>query len=131
MQIGVHVHSVHDACYGRFCVCLTSVYLFQHCVPGKMAVTPILLRLDCDSTPVQPSGFWDTEGYGLYGIYKKDWEIIGGMDVENYHGSWGGEDWDLCDRTLGRGYEIERRRLVGLFHHFHAHKHLWDGSKED
>ena len=44
------------------------------------------------------AGFWETLTYGLFGLYKSDWNAIGGFDVQKYTVKWGGEDWDILDK---------------------------------
>ena len=63
-----------------------------------MAYAPFLFRLKKGYTEINYAGFWETLGYGIYSMYKSDWNQIGGYDVVNYKDKWGGEDWDILDR---------------------------------
>lgn len=65
--------------------------------------------IQCDT------GFWETEGYGLVGIYKSDMDRIGGMNVKEYTDKWGGEDWELLDRYVQVTRDIW---MITIWKHF-------------
>lgn len=100
----------------------------KHCVQGKMGYTPLLMRLACGRYSHKPAGFWEAFGYGIFGIYKSDWDNMGGMDMEKFRNAWGGEDWDFADRVIKSGIEIERLRVPYFFHYFHTKKGMWDNK---
>jgi len=100
----------------------------KHCVQGKMGYTPLLMRLACGRYSHKPAGFWEAFGYGIFGIYKSDWDHMGGMDVEKFRNAWGGEDWDFGDRVIKSGLEIERLRVPYFFHYFHTKKGMWNNN---
>ena len=97
-----------------------------HTIKGISAYAPIVFRLACGHSLVNPVGYWEVWGGGLFAMYRSDWGVLGGMDTEHYSSSWGGEDSDLIDRTVSLGYEIERKGLPGLVHFYHTHFGLWD-----
>lgn len=101
----------------------------QNVIQGKMAFTPMFFKLSAGYTEININGYWEDETYGLFGMYKSDWSKVSGFDTKTYKTRWGGEDWDLLDRTLSMGIEVFRIRLPGLFHYYHTKSGMWGLAK--
>ena len=88
---------------------------------------PVIIRLDCGESPRIPKGRWEPHGFGLVGIYKSDWDRIGGLNEKKFDLKWGGEDWDFMERVVNSEMEYERVRSA-IFHYYHTKEGLWTGE---
>ena len=91
-----------------------------------MSFNPVLARLRCDAHCKRPLGFWENVGYGIFGTFKSDWDIFGGMNYAKFKNRWGGEDWEMLDRVLMANYELDRLKIEGFYHVFHSKKGMWN-----
>ena len=53
-------------------------FFCQHCIEGRMTFAPIFYGLDCGAYPEKPKGSWHNHGFQMIGMFKIDWERIGG-----------------------------------------------------
>ncbi|KAK3741846.1 hypothetical protein QZH41_006691 [Actinostola sp. cb2023] len=109
---------------------LLELVLLEHTVQGKMAHTPIVFRLSrcgrAESDQTRTIGFWEIDGFGIFSTYKSDWKNSGGVNVEEFQNKWGGEDWEMIDRVLTKGLEVEILRLPYFYHFYHERNAMWE-----
>ncbi|CAF1001037.1 unnamed protein product [Brachionus calyciflorus] len=70
-------------------------------------------------------GYWRHFGYGMFSIYKSDFDRIGGFNKKFI--GWGQEDYELFSRIKASNLSIMRTTDQGLVHLFH--KFDCDSSK--
>ena len=46
------------------------------------------------------TGFWEVLTYGVLALFKSDWSTVGGFNERRFADKWGGEDWDVIDRSV-------------------------------
>lgn len=63
------------------------------------------------------NGHWATYSFGMVCLYKSDYSISGGFDLDIE--GWGGEDVDLFSKILKSGREVMRVPDAGLTHRWH------------
>ena len=97
----------------------------KHTFLGVSGYAPAMFRLDCGYSTRYAVGRWEMLTYGMFSMFKADWVNVGGYDEEKYTYQWGGEDWELLDRFLEKGYFVERFRQPNLFHYFHDRTEMW------
>lgn len=71
-------------------------------------------------------GKWELLGFGLVGVYKSDWDKVGGFNEKVFDEKWGGEDWDFMERIVYFGMEYDWLWYLNIFYYFYSKKGMWD-----
>lgn len=89
----------------------------KHSIAGEMIYAPVLYALDCGAYPDNPKGSWDSHGYQMIGMYKWDWDRVGGLNerVTNQQAA-----WDLVSRSCSLGLRLARVKSRNLFRLFYS-----------
>ena len=99
-----------------------NVFTFQ----GYSGFAPIIFYFDhVLSFDISYRGFYTMVGFGLVGLFKSDWEKLGGMNTTMFKEKWGFEDNDLANRLLENGYHIFRLPTRDFYHQDHSTAQLW------
>ncbi|KAI6646916.1 Beta-1,4-N-acetyl-galactosaminyl transferase 4 [Oopsacas minuta] len=99
----------------------------KHTFQGFSGFAPVIFYFSCHfNLLVDYYGTYSIYGYGLFSLYKSDWEVVGGMDSTRFKGKWGWEDNDLTDRVLTYGYALFRLVIRDFYHQNHTYSGLWD-----
>uniref|UniRef100_A0A7M5XCJ4 Hexosyltransferase n=1 Tax=Clytia hemisphaerica TaxID=252671 RepID=A0A7M5XCJ4_9CNID len=97
-------------------------------VQGRTSYNPTLLKLACgeheEYTKLEKSE-WLDYGTGMMAMYKNDWEEIGCYNEKLFGTKWGGEDWEVMDRMVAKGYYIVHQRLPRFYHLHHGRAGMW------
>lgn len=70
-------------------------------------------------------GFWELQGFGLVGIFKSDWDWIGGFNEKVFDEKWGGEDWDFMERFVWFSMEYDRVWYFKIFYYYYSKCGMW------
>lgn len=99
----------------------------RHVARGRLVYAPVVLRMEPGAVPAAPKGQWESNGFGLLGMYKSDLLRVGGYDTQQFSVSWGGEDSDFVERLFQHGpFDFVRLRVPGLYHFHHNRTGMWD-----
>lgn len=52
-----------------------------------------------------------------------------GFNEKMFGENWGGEDWEVMDRIVGKGIYIIHQRLPRFYHIYHDRKEMWVSKK--